>query len=100
MQLGRRAVLTGLSSAGLAMAVPKTILAAFGSERFAAARKDDRGNYSAALFDLERGDLREVILPARGHDIALRPNAAEWVAFARRPGRFAVAVPLGNSAPV
>ena len=29
----------------------------------------------------------------RGHDIALRPGSREWVAFARRPGRFGVAVP-------
>lgn len=100
MQLDRRSVLMGLGGSALAFAVPKHVAAAFLPERFAAARKDDRGNYSAALFDLERGDIREVVLPARGHDIALRPGGSEWVAFARRPGRFGVAVPLGKSEPV
>ncbi|MGA7372925.1 MAG: DUF1513 domain-containing protein, partial [Methyloceanibacter sp.] len=69
-------------------------------ELFAAARKDDRGTYSAALFSLGGGDIRSVELPERGHDIALRPGSGEWVAFARRPGRFGVAVPTDGRAPV
>ena len=68
-------------------------------ELFAAARRDDRGSYSAALFSLDGGDVRSVELPERGHDIALRPGANEWVAFARRPGRFGVAVPTDGRAP-
>jgi uncharacterized protein len=94
MQLDRRVFLASLAGTAAALAVPKSVAAAFKPERFAAARMDDRGIYSAALFDLERGDLRSVELPARGHDIALRPGGSEWVAFARRPGRFGVAVPL------
>ena len=54
---------------------------------------------SAALFSLEGGDVRSVELPERGHDIALRPGTNEWVAFARRPGRFGVAVPTDGRAP-
>jgi hypothetical protein len=68
-------------------------------ELFAAARRDDRGTYSAALFSLDDGDVRSVELPERGHDIALRPGSKEWVAFARRPGRFGVAVPTDGRAP-
>jgi len=100
MQLDRRTFLAGVAGGTAALALPTSVAAAFAPECFAAARKDDRGNYSAALFDLERGDMRAVALPARGHDIALRPDGREWVAFARRPGRFGVAVPVGAGEPV
>jgi hypothetical protein len=102
MKLDRRSFLAGAaSSAGIAALGPD----AFGAtearpELFAAARRDDRGAFSAALFSLEDGDLRAVELPSRGHDIALRPGGGEWVAFARRPGRFGVAVPSDGREPV
>ena len=72
---------------------------AFEPECFAASRRDDRGNFSAALFTLD-GDVRAVELPQRGHDITLKPDGSEWVAFARRPGRFGVAIPLDARPPV
>lgn len=67
-------------------------------EIFAAARRQKTqngpANYSVALFNKE-GDLRSVALPGRGHDIAVRPqqtsSEVEVVAFARRPGMFAIA---------
>jgi hypothetical protein len=99
MEIDRRTLLIGLAGSAAMLAVPKHALAAFATECFAAARKDDRGNFSAALFSLN-GDMRSVELPGRGHDIALRPDGGEWVAFARRPGRFAVAVPVGAGQPL
>ena len=100
MDLDRRELLIGLGSSALALGLPWAgAKAATDMELFAAARRDDRGGYSAALFSLEGGDVRVVELPERGHDIALRPGANEWVAFARRPGRFGVAVPTDGRAP-
>lgn len=96
----RRAVLLGLAGSALASALPARLAARSRRDRYVAARKDDRGNYAAVLFDLEQGDIREVVLPARGHDIALRPDGSEWVAFARRPGRFGVAVPMDGREPL
>ncbi|HKA99755.1 MAG TPA: DUF1513 domain-containing protein, partial [Methyloceanibacter sp.] len=99
MTLDRRALLIGLASGAAALSLPARAAAGFQPECFAASRKDDRGNFQAAIFTLD-GDEQAVELPGRGHDIALRPGGAEWVAFARRPGRFGVAVPLGARAPI
>lgn len=99
MQLDRRTFLASLGATGMALMLPDNTLAAPRAECFAAARMDDRGVFSAAMFDLEQGDLRAIELPGRGHDIALRPGRREWVAFARRPGRFGVAVPVGGGEP-
>ena len=99
MQLDRRVMLAGLCASGAMLLLPDGVRASFVAECFAAARKDDRGVYSAALFDLESGDLRAVELPGRGHDITLKPDGSAWVAFARRPGRFGVAVPTDSRPP-
>ena len=98
MQLDRRQLIAGLASSAALVALPANLRAAPEAALFAAARKDDRGNFSAALFSLD-GDVKSVVLPGRGHDIALRPDSGEWVAFARHPGKFGVAVPLDNREP-
>lgn len=100
MEIDRRALLVSLASSAAMLALPDGAAASFDAECFAAARKDDRGVYSAALFSLKSGDVRAVELPARGHDITLKPDASEWVTFARRPGRFGVAIPMDNRPPV
>jgi hypothetical protein len=101
MELDRRELLARVGSGALALALPwRPAKAARDPELFGAARRDDRGTYSAALFSLDGGDVHSVELPERGHDIALRPGSGEWVAFARRPGRFGVAVPADGGAPI
>jgi uncharacterized protein len=102
MQLDRRELLFGATSAAALLTTLRGVAAAAAAkeEVFAAARKDDRCTYSAARFSLDGGDVQAVELPERGHDIALRPGACEWVAFARRPGRFGVAIPTDKRAPI
>ena len=53
MEIDRRALLISLASSAAMLALPKGAAAAFEQECFAAARKDDRGVYSAALFSLK-----------------------------------------------
>ena len=98
MEMDRRELLLGLAATTAMLSLPRDAVALAAAECFAAARKDDRGTYSAAMFSLN-GDLKSVELPGRGHDIALRPDGGEWVAFARHPGKFGVAVPTGSRAP-
>jgi hypothetical protein len=103
MEFDRRELLLRLAGGAALFALPGGVARAAAQAAapglFAAARKDDRGTYSAALFSLD-GDVRAVELPERGHDIALRPGTTEWVAFARRPGCFGVAVPAGDRPPI
>ena len=100
MTLDRRSFLAGVASGAAALSLPGRAATSFEpAECFAAARKDDRGNFQAVLFNLA-GDKQAVELPGRGHDIALRPDGGAWVAFARRPGRFAVAVSLKSEPPM
>lgn len=56
---------------------------------FAAARRSPSG-YSAAIFTGAGTDVNSVVLPARGHDLTVCPVTQRCVAFARRPGNFAV----------
>lgn len=91
--LTRRDVLAGLA-AGLAL--PTVPRAGRGTERlhrlYAAARKSADGHCSFAIFSPVEGEITAVELPDRGHGIAVAPNGSQCVIFARRPGRFAVAV--------
>ena len=64
MDVDRRTLLISLASTAATLALPKHALDALAAECFAAARKDDRGNFSAALFSLD-GDMRSVELPPR-----------------------------------
>lgn len=97
------------SSAGLVagLAVPARALgqalpsgptaSAAGEQLFASACKDAQGRFSAVIFDAVSGrEVARVVLPERGHDLTQRPTdrssagSPEVVAFARRPGNFAV----------
>lgn len=57
---------------------------------FAAAYQERSGGYAVAILS-EAGEIvRRVPIPGRGHDITFDPAGGRSVAFARRPGAFAV----------
>lgn len=83
--VARRAVLAGLA----AVAAPRLTWADAGAPAFvAAARRGD----AYALHGLSAGGVTvfTVALPGRGHAAAAHPSRPEVVAFARRPGSFAL----------
>src|SRR5690606_22830554 len=94
MVIDRRAF---LASAGAFLASGLTsdsITAGTGMEAeplFAAARRSSDGALSVAIFRPDGTDVNAVALPARGHDVTVCPVTRTCVAFARRPGNFAVA---------
>ncbi|WP_420558731.1 DUF1513 domain-containing protein [Roseovarius sp.] len=89
MPTTRRGFLASLLAAG---SVPHLGWAAAGNPHFLAAARQPDGHF--ALYGLT--DAAEVAfripLPARGHAGAGHPHRAEAVAFARRPGSFALVI--------
>ncbi|WP_170356951.1 DUF1513 domain-containing protein [Ruegeria arenilitoris] len=85
----RRGFLAGLAAATLA---PLPGWAEVGSPDFLSAALFDDGSYR--LVGLTgSGEFRfSVPLPGRGHAAAAHPHLARAVAFARRPGRFALVI--------
>lgn len=57
---------------------------------YASAYRDRGGGFGAALFDPSGKNVNSVSLPGRGHGFAVAPGSKRIVAFARRPGNFAV----------
>jgi len=90
MEIDRRALLAGLVSLVPGFAATPQALAAARTVVGGAVRRSD-GSYGAVLYDLDQGLLRQVALPGRGHDVAVNPVTGACVAFARRPGNFAIA---------
>ncbi|MCB6176744.1 DUF1513 domain-containing protein [Rhodobacter sp. Har01] len=89
----RRAFLAGLAAA----AVPKPGWAAAGSPAFLAAGKRGEAHELCGL-SATGGIVFRQPLPARGHAAAAHPLRAEAVAFARRPGVFALVLDCATGA--
>jgi len=85
----RRAFIAGMLAAGL---VPKPTWSDVGSPDFLSAAKKPDGSYVLCGLDDAGGVMFELPLPARGHAAAAHPELAEAVAFARRPGTFAIVI--------
>lgn len=85
----RRGFLAGAVAASL---TPRLSWADAGNPSYLAAAKDENGAF--ALYGLS--DAAQIVfrvdLPARGHAAAAHPERPEAVAFARRPGTFALVV--------
>lgn len=98
--LSRRGFLAALGSLAASSVFPGTPLAesligreaAEGVPLFASAFKLENGDYGVGIVDDLGQILARISLPGRGHGIAVSPDGTRLVAFARRPGTFAVVV--------
>ncbi|MEP4768856.1 MAG: DUF1513 domain-containing protein [Roseibium sp.] len=65
---------------------------------FASAFKAENGSFGIGILNDLGQVLAKISLPGRGHGIAISPDRSRFVAFARRPGTFAIVVRPFNSA--
>ncbi|MEP5730177.1 MAG: DUF1513 domain-containing protein [Sulfitobacter sp.] len=86
---GRRQFLGGLLAAGL---IPPPSWADAGSPAFLSAAAKPDGSFVLCGIAADMQIRFELALPARGHAAAAHPSRPEAVAFARRPGTFAVVI--------
>lgn len=86
---GRRQFLGGLFAAGL---IPAPTWADAGSPAFLSAAAKPDGSFVLCGIGADLTIRFELPLPARGHAAAAHPVRPEAVAFARRPGTFAVVI--------
>ncbi len=91
----RRHFLAGLAAASLASVRG---WAAVGAPQFLAAALFPDGSYRLAGLDAAGAIRFSVPLPARGHAAAAHPFKAQAVAFARRPGTFALVIDCATGA--
>ncbi|MEP4194149.1 MAG: DUF1513 domain-containing protein [Aliishimia sp.] len=84
---GRRRFLTGMLATGL---IPKATWADAGAPRYVSAAARPDGGFVLCGIDHHLEIVFRLPLPARGHAAAAHPNRPEVVAFARRPGTFAI----------
>ena len=85
----RRQFLTGLLATGLA---PQPTWAETGSPVYLSSAAQTDGAYILCGIGADLKVLFQIPLPARGHAAAAHPSKPEAVAFARRPGTFALVV--------
>jgi hypothetical protein len=91
----RRRFLATLMAAG---AAPRLGWAAVGSPAYLAAAQDPDGTHALFGLTADATETFRVPLPARGHAGAGHPARAEAVAFARRPGAFALVIDCATGA--
>jgi uncharacterized protein len=89
----RRGFLAGLLVSG---ALPRLAWADVGAPAFLAAAKDAAGEYALHALSAKGESLFHLPLPGRGHAACAHPVRAEAVAFARRPGTFALVLDAGT----
>ncbi|MCI4663314.1 MAG: DUF1513 domain-containing protein [Neomegalonema sp.] len=87
--LGRRMLLKGAAASLLA---PTVTWAAAGSPAYLAACKDGADRFSLVGLGLDGAETFRLSAPGRGHAAAAHPHHPEAVAFARRPGDFALVI--------
>lgn len=85
----RRGFLTGLLAAS---AMPQLSWADAGAPAYLAAAQEGDGSFAMFGLNTRGEDVFRIPLPARGHAACAHPTAPEAVAFARRPGTYALVI--------
>ena len=89
----RRSFIAGMLAVGLA---PKPTWADAGNPDLLSAAKKPDGNHVLCGLGSDGSIKFEIHLPARGHAAAAHPKSPEAVAFARRPGTYAIVLDCRN----
>lgn len=89
MAVKRRHFLAGMAALGLSA---RSSWAAAGAPDYLAAARDPDGSYALYGIDGRGEEIFRIPLPGRGHAGAAHPFRAEAIAFARRPGTFAMVI--------
>ncbi|MEO0624375.1 MAG: DUF1513 domain-containing protein [Pseudomonadota bacterium] len=84
----RRKILGGLAAA----LTCSPTWADVGTPAYIAAAREPDGTFALYGIGAEGADRFRIVLPGRGHAAAAHPRRPEAVAFARRPGLFALAI--------
>ena len=92
----RRQFITGLIATGL---VPKPTWADAGSPAYLSAAALPDGSYVLCGIGAQLDLLFQIPLPGRGHAAAAHPKRPQAVAFARRPGTFALVIDCATGRP-
>ena len=98
MAIDRRGLLRLLAGGVLWSGAGAPGRASAGGLLYLSARADPAGGYRVGGFSPSGGRAFDLPLPARGHAFAAAPGGREAVLFARRPGRFALALDLARGA--
>ncbi len=85
----RRALLKSLAAATI---MPRSTWAQAGSPAYLAAAQTPTGTYVLCGLSYAGAITFQIPLPGRGHAAAAHPDRPEAVAFARRPGTYAIVV--------
>ena len=85
----RRGFVTGVLAAGLA---PRASWADAGNPSYLAAAKLGDGSFRLVGLTADGNECFRLPMPGRGHAAAAHPSRPDAVAFARRPGRFALVI--------
>lgn len=91
----RRAFLAALAASATA---PRLGWADAGSPAYLAAARRPAGDYALCGLDAGGATLFALPMPARGHAATAHPTRPEAVAFARRPGTFALVIDCAGGA--
>ncbi len=96
----RRAFLKGAGAGLLSLLTPRAAEALLSTDAvfISACRKKD-GSHGIAILTEQGTIIREAALPDRGHGFAVSGKTGRMVAFARRPGSFALALDKHGAEP-